>query len=71
MCDLLDDELLHHQLGMRQPQHRAAFLAWVQQMQPPPPARPAPRPAAPAAASGAAAAAGPPAAAPSVAPAVD
>ena len=33
MCDFLDDDLLEHQLGMRQEEHRKRFLAWVAQMQ--------------------------------------
>ena len=37
MCDLLDDDLLQHKLGMTQPQQRATLLTWVASMQPPPP----------------------------------
>ena len=33
MCDLLDDDLLQHKLGVTQPQQRATFLKWVASMQ--------------------------------------
>ena len=33
MCDLLDDDLLQHKLGVMQPQQRATFLNWVASMQ--------------------------------------
>jgi len=84
MCDLLDDELLQHKLGVTQPQQRDTFLKWVASMQPrplPPAAAAAAAPVAAAAAAAtgptravatAAAAAPPaPAAMPDPAPAVD
>ena len=33
MCDLLDDELLEHQMGMAEMEHRQRFLVWVEAMQ--------------------------------------
>ena len=33
MCDLLDHEILEHQMGMRDLEHRRRFLMWVDQMQ--------------------------------------
>ena len=36
MCDLLDDDLLSNQLGVRRVDQRQSFLLWVQRMQPPP-----------------------------------
>ena len=61
MCDLLDDDLLQHKLGVTQPQQRATFLKWVASMQ----LRPLPP------AATAALAAAPPATMPEPAPAVD
>ena len=61
MCDLLDDDLLQHKLGVTQPQQRATFLKWVASMQ----LRPLPP------AATAVLAAAPPAAMPEPAPAVD
>ena len=71
MCDLLDDDLLQHKLGVTQPQQRATFLNWVASMQlrPLPPAATAAGPMR--AVATAPAAAAPPAAMPDPAPAVD
>ena len=35
MCDLMDEELLRHQIGMSDPSHRKLWLQWVSSMQPP------------------------------------